>query len=324
MESYYPAGIEIKIDVQDGGECFDMGEQFIVHIDIDPRNIPVYGAQYTLSFDNSALHGEWQNEGNFLNSDGAGTTVIINTINNGLGKISFAATRVGTQDGVTDFGTLAVIKFTAIKPGVTSNLNLSDVIVSNVNGDEILPVDRINDTVCIWENLEPVAIGKSMHEYNNDGTKYLCKSYFNGTESYDPDGEVIYWRWSFGDGEYATGEFVEHIYRSWRWIGDSQGHYEPFNASLTVTDNGNPHELANTMEFDVNIYIAGDANADGKVNILDATVIGLEWGHTTTCGAYCWDGNGRGDKADLNNDNKVNILDAVIIGTCWGHTAWEG
>jgi len=63
------------------------------------------------------------------------------------------------------------------------------------------------------------------------------------------------------------------------------------------------------------VYTAGDANADGKVNILDATIVGLEWGETTIYGE-------RTDQADLNNDGNVNILDAVIIGTCWGHTAW--
>ena len=54
-----------------------------------------------------------------------------------------------------------------------------------------------------------------MHKYNNDGQKYLCKVYFNGTESYDPDGSLVNWRWSFGDGNYGTGESVDHVYQSW-------------------------------------------------------------------------------------------------------------
>jgi hypothetical protein len=58
----------------------------------------------------------------------------------------------------------------------------------------------------------------------------------------------------------------------------------------------------------VTIWIAGDANGDGKVNILDASVIGLKWGTTDPC-------------ADLNNDGKVNIIDASIIGLNWGKTA---
>ncbi|MEA1945654.1 MAG: DUF3344 domain-containing protein [Euryarchaeota archaeon] len=323
MESFYPAGIELSVNVLDDGECVDFQEQFLVNITVDPRNIPVYGVEYVLTFDNSVLHAEWQNEGTFLNSDGADTNVYINTIDNGAGTISFAATRVNTPDGIKNPpGTLAVIKFTAIQQGGSSNLTLSNVVAANEGGGEIDPLDLIDDSVCVWENVPPVAIGKSMHNYSNDGQKYICKVYFNGTESSDPNGEVIYWRWAFGDGNYGTGELKDHVYQSWNWNTLTE-EYDPFVASLTVTDDGDPHQLDNTTYFDVIVYTAGDANGDGKVNILDATIVGLEWGETTDCsGAYCWDENDRGSKADLNNDCKVNILDAVIIGTCWGHTAW--
>jgi hypothetical protein len=67
----------------------------------------------------------------------------------------------------------------------------------------------------------------------------------------------------------------------------------------------------------VNVYIAGDANGDGEVDIFDATIVGLEWGKETT---DYWATNERGDKADLNNDREVDIFDAVIIGANWGHT----
>ncbi|MCK5217704.1 MAG: PKD domain-containing protein, partial [Methanosarcinales archaeon] len=294
-------------------------QQFIVNISVDPLMNEIYGVQYVLTFDNSVLHGEWQNEATFLNSDGEDTNVYINSINNGEGTISFAATRMGTTTGVTDPGILASIKFTAIKKGECTDLPLIEVIISDEIGDRIEPVDIINSSICIDENQPPVAIGKSMHKYNNEGEKYLCKVTFNGTGSFDDDGEVVYWRWGFGDGQYGAGETVDHVYLSWNWNGSG---YDPFTVTLTVTDDADPHQLDNTAFFDVIVYTAGDVNGDGKVNILDATVIGLEWGEETTCGAYCWEGQQRADRADLNNDCKVNILDAVIIGTCWGHTAW--
>jgi hypothetical protein len=314
MDSYYPAGIEIRVDTPD--DCVDFNEQFIVNVTVDPRNIPVYGIQYLLSFDNSVLHAEWQNEGTFLSQDGAATNVYINTIDNGRGLISFAATRLGTESGVATPGTLATIKFTAIKQGANSTLNLSNAIAANNNGGEILPLDLIPDVVCVHANMQPVAIGKSMHRYNNDGQKYLCKVHFDATESYDPDGEIVSWRWGFGDGTYGAGESLEHVYRSWKWNGSG---YDPFTVSLTVIDNSGPHELDNTTFFDVIVYTAGDANGDGRVNILDATLVGLEWSSGTVCG---WDGDARADRADLNNDGNVDILDAVIVGTCWEHTAW--
>jgi len=51
-------------------------EQFTVNITIDPRMTEIYGVEYELSFDSSVLHAEWQNEGTFLNHDGADTTSI--------------------------------------------------------------------------------------------------------------------------------------------------------------------------------------------------------------------------------------------------------
>ncbi len=294
-------------------------QQFIVNISVDPLMNEIYGVQYVLTFDNSVLHCEWQNEATFLNSDGEDTNVYINSINNGAGTISFAATRAGTTTGVTDPGILASIKFSAIKKGECTDLPLIEVIISDENGDRIEPVDIISSSICIDENQPPVAVGKSMHMYNNEGEKYLCKVTFNSTGSFDDDGEIVYWRWGFGDGQYGAGETVDHVYLSWNWNGRG---YDPFTVTLTVTDDADPHQLDNTAFFDVIVYTAGDANGDGKVNILDATIIGLEWGEETTCGAYCWEGRERADRADLNNDCKVNILDAVIIGTCWGHTAW--
>jgi hypothetical protein len=87
--------------------------------------------------------------------------------------------------------------------------------------------------------------------------------------------------------------------------------------------------LTNTTEFDVNVFIAGDANGDGRVNILDAVYVGKHWGERCDDGpdpepcCYYWaDNREQQDKADLNNDCVINILDAVIIGANWGHVAW--
>jgi outer membrane protein assembly factor BamB len=295
-------------------------EQFTVNITVDPRMTEIYGTEYDISFDNSVLHAEWQNEGTFLNQDGADTTVYLNTIDNDAGKVSFAATRIDTPDGVSDPATLATIKFTAIKQGACTNMNITRVIASDPDAQPIPQVDINNSSVCVSSNMIPVAVGRSMYKYNNNGQRYICKVYFNGTESSDSDGAVIYWRWSFGDGNYGTGELKDHVYQSWNWNGSG---YDPFTATLTVTDDGDPHELDNTTPFEVIVYTAGDANGDGEVDILDATIVGLEWDEEANFnGDLYWHDNPRGDMADLNNDGIVDILDAVIIGTCWGHAAW--
>ena len=170
----------------------------------------------------------------------------------------------------------------------------------------------VNQTISI-PNFAPVASASSIHLHNNIGSVYECKTLFDGSASSDPDGDIPHHQWDFGDETSGTDEVVEHIYTSCTW---NATFYEPFSVNLEVGDDLDPH-IYDDVTISVNVYIAGDANADGKVNILDATLVGVEWGET--CTDY-WAGNENGDRADLNNDCKVNILDAVIIGACWGHT----
>jgi hypothetical protein len=71
--------------------------------------------------------------------------------------------------------------------------------------------------------------------------------------------------------------------------------------------------------------MGGDANGDGKVNVIDAAYVGKHWRETTgmpevECCPY-WEVE-QADKADLNNDLAVNLLDMAIVGANWGHTAW--
>lgn len=72
-----------------------------------------------------------------------------------------------------------------------------------------------------------------------------------------------------------------------------------------MTDNSG---LTNSTSQKVVIWIAGDTNGDGNVNIVDASIVGLKWGTKDAC-------------ADLNNDGTVNIIDASIIGLNWNKKA---
>jgi len=165
-------------------------------------------------------------------------------------------------------------------------------------------------------NLPPVAIARSMHRYNNIGSSYPCKAIFDGSASYDlsSTGSITSYKWDFGDGQSREGKIVEHVYATCKWNGTG---YEPFDVFLTVKDDGN---LTNTTIIKTNVFIAGDANGDGEVNIIDAAMVGREW--KNKCKSHCWEGEDWADRADLNNDCEVNILDAAIIGRNWRDTAW--
>ncbi|MEM4713056.1 MAG: PQQ-binding-like beta-propeller repeat protein [Candidatus Bathyarchaeia archaeon] len=72
-------------------------------------------------------------------------------------------------------------------------------------------------------NLKPVPIITYKPTY-----PVVCQSVtFNGSDSYDPDGYIIKWRWQLGDGTIKEGKVVTHNY-------NRAGNYI---VNLTVTDN---------------------------------------------------------------------------------------
>jgi PKD repeat protein len=57
--------------------------------------------------------------------------------------------------------------------------------------------------------------------------------WFNASESYDSDGEIVQYIWSFGDGTSADGEVVEHEYQTAGGSG-----WRPEITLTVVDDNG--------------------------------------------------------------------------------------
>jgi uncharacterized protein (TIGR03790 family) len=63
--------------------------------------------------------------------------------------------------------------------------------------------------------------------------------------------------------------------------------------------------------------LAGDANMDGKVDVLDLTTIGAHWGATVSPGGDGW------EVGDLNGDGIVDVRDLAIMSTTWGQiSSW--
>ncbi len=332
-------GVTVEISVLPSDITVQPEEQFDVKIHIDPNGLPVYAVQYYLAYNTSVVRAETQVKGPFLGNIWQ-TIVVINNIDQPNGKISYAETRkvpdvVDVEENVTNIHFIAIGLRSA-----TTSLRLYDIIISDEDGDKI-PCTIKNGTIELIKNQPPFANGMSKHRINNVANKYQSTAVICSC-SYDPDypgkgGNITYIEWALGDGQYETSEGLpvdncickEHKYESWQWdpLGDSGGDYVPFDVRLDVMDDGCP-ELTNTTNFTVNVYIAGDANGDGEVNILDAVWVGKHWrtvcGTTSTCAnceGYLWDDEQK-DGTDLNNDCGINILDAVIIGANWRQTAW--
>jgi len=313
-------------DVVGGGECRKIGEQFNILINITPMGIPLMGAQFDLHFNASALKAETVMYENFLTQDGwSSIHTPYSNIDNVNGVVKFAAARQETSDGVTGPETFAIVHFTAETQGMASELNLTNALAS----DNATPVNTYelvthNGTVEVCLNTPPAAVAKSNFTYNNIADKGLSKAYFDGTNSYDPNGTITYWGWWVDDGSSRVGEIAEHLFKvPMYWQGGSDGYYVPASVTLTVTDDGMPL-MDGSDSMDIIVWIAGDATGDGRVNIADGVTFGMQFGKQANIGpdGLRWYDNPEGDKADLNNDGRVNIGDAMLLGTAWGHTAW--
>ena len=128
------------IEVSEGGI-------FTVNITVYPEENEVFGAQYTMSFDNTLLNATGQTTGPFLSHDGVFTNVFKNEINNTLGEIKYSEARTGVDYGVTDPGVLTTIEFEVIARHGTSGLLFDRVKLSRPNATYITGIVVNNGSV---------------------------------------------------------------------------------------------------------------------------------------------------------------------------------
>jgi len=178
------------VEVSEGGI-------FTVNITVYPEGNETYGAQYTLSFDNTLLNATEQTKGTFLSQDGVGTSVYTDKINNTLGEIKYSEARTGVDYGVTDPGVLTTIEFEVIAKHGTSGLlfdkaklstpgasYITGVVVNNgsvelvsgicgdVNGDDkvnIGDVIRLANHVGFPADPSYYPVDDNLADVNNDG-----------------------------------------------------------------------------------------------------------------------------------------------------------
>jgi hypothetical protein len=133
----------------------DPGQTFVVSISVNPGT-PIAGVQCNLNFDGGLVTADSVQEGNLLTQGGA--TFFNPGVISGSSVSGIAGAIITPGGTASSSGTFATITFTAGTEAGTSPLNLSGVVVGDINGDSV-PVSTVNDSVSItgsFSNSAPV------------------------------------------------------------------------------------------------------------------------------------------------------------------------
>ncbi len=101
---------------------------------------------------------------------------------------------------------------------------------------------RFDEEVVLPENIPPVARIRFVPAIGVTGREVV----FLGVTSYDPDGEILFYSWDFGDGGTAERGSVRHIfsqageYTVVLTVTDSRGAQASTSLTFTVRDPGKP------------------------------------------------------------------------------------
>ena len=270
------------------------GEQFTIDVLVDPGTA-IAGAQFDLAFDPLLVTVDSVAEGNLLSQDGAATYFKAGTIDNASGNITgVAAVIITPGQAVSTQGTLATITLTAGTGGGTCLLNLSSIVVADIDGQSI-PVSVDNGQV----NINQLPVLESIGNKSvNEGE--LLTFPISAT---DPDGGSL----TYSASNLPSGANFDPDTQTFSWTPNySQAGVYP-NIHFEVSDGS----LADSADIIITVnqpYEDWDTNGDGVVNVLDMTLVGQHWDETGLIGWI---------QEDVNEDGMINVLDMILIGQHW-------
>ena len=130
-------GVTTTVVIDPAAKNVNQGEQFTLDVLVTPGQA-IAGAQCDISFDPSLIAADSVAEGNLLSQGGAGTYCQPATIDNIAGTITSIACAITTPGAtVSGAGVLVTVTFTADASAGTSDIDLSNVVVADVNGDTV-------------------------------------------------------------------------------------------------------------------------------------------------------------------------------------------
>ena len=208
------------------------GQATTVTVQIEPRGLPVDGAEISIDFD-SRLAFAGISSGGGITIDPADIRLGVSTVDF---KASFAAL-TGTEPPLT----LAEIQFntsTSFRPTEPNVVLVTTSDRNTVGRFEGRDVPAVLKDATVAVNAPPTAIAVGPPGVVLVGQP--APPIFVGTDSFDgptataPDGTIVSFTWSFGDGGLGFGSVTSHSYQQ----------AGVFPVTLTVTDNDGATDTA--------------------------------------------------------------------------------
>lgn len=135
---------------------------------------------------------------------------------------------------------------------------INQTVATKTSEQSSIILSNNNNLYDFGSGIPPVA---NFTIHNNTLNGYV---WFDGSFSYDSDGEIISYDWDFGDGETGSGKYVDHQYCT----------SGSFDITLTVTDNdGLEGNLTKSVEVSLANYPPPSANIDGSTS----GTVGIEY-----------------------------------------------
>jgi hypothetical protein len=131
------AGPATTVTVEPASKAVGTGETFTVDVAVNP-DTDIAGMQFSLSFDPSIVTANDVTEGDLFSQGGASTYFIAGIIDNVAGTITGVFGTIAAEgETVSQSGVFATISFTAGTAVGTSALDLTDVIVGDLQGQAV-------------------------------------------------------------------------------------------------------------------------------------------------------------------------------------------
>ncbi len=152
-------------------------------------------------------------------------------------------------------------------------------------------------------NQQPVAV---LNADMTSGAAPLTVS-FDGLDSYDDDGSIVEYNWTFGDGSFATGASATHIYQTsgsytaQLLVRDDQG--GTGTASVTVTVEPSPSNVIFVQDMAMSVIAVTSKKKAAQVEVLVQNTFGDPVEEVTVSGT--WSGIVSGSISGATDSNGV-------------------